>query len=136
MAASTAPGAAVQARAPRPPRLSFSPWWTRSACCRCCGSTASAMRVRCPPKLPLVPAGDTGELGRVLIDTFGKGWAKADVDLLASVCAPNAVFVETPFSEPIRGAEAIRRWWLDVPYSHSEITFASGEIFAAGPWFS
>ena len=46
------------------------------------------------------------------------------------------MFVETPFSEPLRGAEAIRRWWLDVPYSQSEITFSSGEIYAAGPWFS
>jgi ketosteroid isomerase-like protein len=53
-----------------------------------------------------------------------------------SVFAPGAVFLETPFSEPVRGTDAIRRWWLDVPYSQSEITFASGEIYAAGPWFS
>lgn len=53
-----------------------------------------------------------------------------------SVYAPDAVFVETPFSEALRGTEAIRRYWLDVPYSQSEITFASGEIYAVGPWFS
>ena len=40
------------------------------------------------------------------------------------------------FADPIRGAEAIRRWWLDVPFSQSEIRFTSGEIYAAGPWFS
>jgi ketosteroid isomerase-like protein len=32
--------------------------------------------------------------------------------------------------------EAIRRYWLEVPYNQSEITFTSGEIYAAGPWFS
>ena len=79
---------------------------------------------------------DTRELGRSLIDTFGKGWSKPDVDLLMGVFATEGVFVETPFSDPIRGKEAVRRWWLDVPYSQSEITFSSGEIFSAGPWFS
>ncbi|MGH7499663.1 MAG: nuclear transport factor 2 family protein [Gemmatimonadales bacterium] len=79
---------------------------------------------------------DTRALGRGLIDTFGKGWARLDVDLLMSVYAPEAVLVETPFSEAQRGTEAIRRYWLDVPYSQSEISFSSGEIYAAGPWFS
>jgi ketosteroid isomerase-like protein len=79
---------------------------------------------------------ETRGLGRGLIDTFGKGWARPDVDLLMSVYAPEAVFVETPFSEALRGTQAIRRYWLEVPYSQSEITFTSGEIYAAGPWFS
>ena len=77
-------------------------------------------------------APDTRGLGRSLIDTFGKGWAKPNVDLLASVFAPDAVFIETPFSTPLRGVDAIRRWWLDVPFSQSEISFASGEILALG----
>ena len=71
-----------------------------------------------------------------MIDTFGTGWARGNVDQIMSVFAPEAVFVETPFSEPLKGTQAIRRWWLDVPYSQSEITFSSGEIYAAGPWFS
>jgi ketosteroid isomerase-like protein len=79
---------------------------------------------------------DTREQGRTIIDTFGKGWSKPDIDLLMSIFAPDAVFVETPFSASTRGSEAIRRWWLDVPFSQSEITFSSGEIYAAGPWFS
>jgi ketosteroid isomerase-like protein len=78
----------------------------------------------------------TAELGRSLIDTFGRGWSRPDIDLLTSVFTPDAVFLETPFSEPIRGANGVRRWWLDVPYSQSEITFTSGEIYTAGPWFS
>lgn len=81
-------------------------------------------------------APDTRALGRSLIDRFGAGWSRPSIDELMTVFTTDAVFVETPFSEPIRGAEAIRRWWLDVPYSQSEITFTSGEIYVAGPWFS
>jgi ketosteroid isomerase-like protein len=78
----------------------------------------------------------TRALGRTLVDTFGAGWNRGDVELLMSVFAPEAVFVETPFSSPINGLEAIRSYWRDVPYHQSEIKFTSGEIFAAGPWFS
>ncbi|MFL5402311.1 MAG: nuclear transport factor 2 family protein [Gemmatimonadales bacterium] len=81
-------------------------------------------------------SGDTRALGRSLIDAFGSGWAKSNVDLLMSVYSPDAVFIETPFSPPIKGLDAVRAYWLDVPYHQSEITFTSGEIFAAGPWFS
>ena len=79
---------------------------------------------------------DIRALGRALIDTFGKGWAKGNVELLMSVFTDDAVFIETPFSEPLRGAEAIRGYWLETPYNQSEATFTSGEIYAAGPWFS
>ncbi len=79
---------------------------------------------------------DTRALGRTLIDTFGEGWSRGRVDLLLSVYAPEAVFIETPFSEPLHGTEAIGRYWRDVPYHQSEISFSSGEIYAAGPWFA
>jgi ketosteroid isomerase-like protein len=75
-------------------------------------------------------------LGRSLIDTFGNAWAKGNIDLLTSVFASEAVFLETPFSSALRGIEAVRRYWTEVPYNQSEITFSSGEIYAAGPWFS
>jgi ketosteroid isomerase-like protein len=79
---------------------------------------------------------ETHALGRSLIDTFGNGWSKGNVELLMSVYAPDAVFVETPFSPPTRGIDEIRRYWSEVPYNHSEVSFSSGEIYAAGPWFS
>jgi ketosteroid isomerase-like protein len=79
---------------------------------------------------------DTRELGRSLIDTFGEGWSRGNVDRLMSVFRDDVVFIETPFSDPLIGAEAVRRYWLEVPLHQSDITFTSGEIFAAGPWFS
>jgi hypothetical protein len=88
------------------------------------------------PSLPVPDPPGIRALGRSLIDTFGQGWSRPNVDQLMSVYASDAVFVETPFAEPLRGLEAIRRYWLDVPLHQSEIAFSSGEIYGAGPWFS
>jgi hypothetical protein len=55
---------------------------------------------------------------------------------MMSVYAPEAVFVETPFSAPLTGADAIRGYWAEMPYNQSEVTFSAGEIYGAGPWFS
>ncbi len=75
-------------------------------------------------------------LGRELMDTLARGWSRAKVDEIMSVFGEEAVFLETPFSSPLVGTAAIRRWWADVPYHQSEITVSTGEIFAVGPWFS
>jgi ketosteroid isomerase-like protein len=53
-----------------------------------------------------------------------------------AVFSPDAVFVETPFSPPLKGLEAMRGFWRDIAYHQSDITFTAGEIYAAGPWFS
>ena len=78
----------------------------------------------------------TRALGRGLIDEFGEGWARGKPEVMMAVFSENPVFIETPFSEPLKGVEAVRGYWADVPMHQSEITFSSGEIFAAGPWFS
>jgi ketosteroid isomerase-like protein len=46
---------------------------------------------------------------RELIDTFGEGWEKGDLERICSVFTPDAVF---------------------------ETSFRSGEIFEVGPWFA
>ena len=79
---------------------------------------------------------DTRELGRTLVDTFGRAWSKGDVPLMMSVFSEDAVFLDAPFSAERRGLEAIRLYWRDIPVHQSEVVFTSGEIFAAGPWFS
>jgi ketosteroid isomerase-like protein len=73
---------------------------------------------------------------RELVDTFSTGWSKAQVDTIGSVFSADAIFIETPFAEPLRGSEAIRKYWSDVPYHQAEITVSTGEIYAAGPWFA
>lgn len=76
------------------------------------------------------------EKARELADTFARGWSKSQIDVILSVFNTDAVFFETPFSEPATGSDAIRRYWSDVPYHQSEITVSTGEIYVAGPWFS
>ena len=89
---------------------------------------------------PVTPAAsaaaDTAGLGRTLVDTFGKGWAKGDVPLLMSVFGDDAVFIETPFAQPRAGRDAILNYWRDVPVHQAEVTFTSGEVFSVGQWFS
>jgi ketosteroid isomerase-like protein len=82
------------------------------------------------------PTSITREQARDLVDTFARGWSKAQVDTLLSAFAPDAIFIETPFADPLQGNEAIRKYWSDVPYHQAEITVATGEIYSAGPWFA
>jgi ketosteroid isomerase-like protein len=77
----------------------------------------------------------TRALGRTLMDEF-RGWSKGKVDVLVGVFTLDAVFIETPFSEPLRGIDAVKGYWAEVPLNQSEVTFTAGEIYAAGPWFS
>ena len=79
---------------------------------------------------------NTRELGRKLVTEFETGWSKGDVNRIVALFGEDAVFLETPFSEPIRGTLAIRKYWSDVPVNQAEIKVITGEIFAAGPWFS
>ena len=73
---------------------------------------------------------------RQLLEAFGRGWQGGDVDAIVAVFSPDAVFLETPFSERSVGSDAIRAYWKDVPTNQAEVTFKSGEIYAAGPWFA
>jgi len=85
-----------------------------------------------PPSPPPI----TRELARELVDTFAQGWSKARVDPIISVFTASATFVETPFAEPLRGTDAIRKYWSDVPFHQAEISVTTGEIYSAGPWFA
>lgn len=73
---------------------------------------------------------------RELVDTLGRGWEKGDVEAICSVFCDDAVFIETPFSPPDSGIAAIRAYWRDIPRTQAEVSFKSGEIYVAGPWFA
>lgn len=73
---------------------------------------------------------------RQLLETFGRGWEQGDVDQIVSVFAPDAVFLEAPFSDRCVGSDAIRAYWRDVPTNQAEVTFKRGEVYVAGPWFA
>jgi ketosteroid isomerase-like protein len=73
---------------------------------------------------------------RTLLDAFGRGWERGDVAAILGVFAPDAAFLATPFGDRAVGIDAIRDYWKDVPVNQADVTFKSGEIFAAGPWFA
>jgi ketosteroid isomerase-like protein len=73
---------------------------------------------------------------REILEQFGKGWERGDVDAIAAVFAPDAVFLGSPFGERTAGIDAIRAYWKDVPLNQAEVTFKAGEIHTAGPWFA
>lgn len=79
---------------------------------------------------------DTSALGRILIDTLARGWERTHPETILSVFSDDAVFHESPFGEPLRGHEAIRKYWADTPYHQADVKVATGEIFVVGPWFS
>ncbi|MEZ4455411.1 MAG: nuclear transport factor 2 family protein [Gemmatimonadales bacterium] len=79
---------------------------------------------------------DRRAVARRLVDAFINAWSRADVAALVGGFSENAVFYETPFSDPMIGTDAIRRYWADVPYHQSEIKATSGEVYLAGPWFA
>jgi ketosteroid isomerase-like protein len=71
-----------------------------------------------------------------LIERFGKGWEQGSADDIAAIFCDDAVFVPSPFDEPLHGKAAIAEYWKDVPREQAEISFRFGEIYAAGPWFA
>jgi len=71
-----------------------------------------------------------------LIAKFGQAWQQGKPELMAEVFTDDAVFIPGPFEAPVRGREAIRVYWRDVPLEQAEIAFRHGEIFVAGPWFA
>ncbi len=84
----------------------------------------------------MTATGDFKSVAQLLVDALAKGWSKGRVEVLAAAFHENATLLETPFSTPVVGLAAIRKWAADIPYHQSEANFAVGEILTAGPWFS
>lgn len=71
-----------------------------------------------------------------LIERFGKAWEAGDKDAILAVFTDDPAFVPDPMDQPLRGRDALAEYWRDIPRAQAEISFRSGEIFVAGPWFS
>ena len=83
-------------------------------------------------------AGDMSkkQLYEELIEAIASGWEKGDEKKIADAFTEAGIFYPAPFDGPLRGRDAIRGYWKDVPREQAEISFKSGEIFIAGPWFA
>ena len=47
------------------------------------------------------------------LDTYERAWETGDADAVAALFDPGATYAPTPFGEPLRGRDAIRRYWLE-----------------------
>jgi hypothetical protein len=47
------------------------------------------------------------------LDRYGSAWTNGDPDAVIQLFASEAAYYETPFGQPMVGAEAIRRYWTD-----------------------
>lgn len=57
------------------------------------------------------------------LDTMGRAWEAGDPDRAAELFTDDAVYYETPFSEPLRGREAIRAYWAEVPSVQENVSY-------------
>lgn len=56
-------------------------------------------------------------------DGLGQAWMKRSPDMAINLCAKNVVYYENPFQKPVRGLDAVRKIWEEVPKSQKDIKF-------------
>jgi ketosteroid isomerase-like protein len=80
----------------------------------------------------------TGDRTRydTMMSRFAEGWQREDGDSIVELFSEDGAFIPGPFEPPLKGREAIRGYWQDLPREQAEVAFRYGEIFVAGPWFA
>ncbi len=56
------------------------------------------------------------------IHALGRAWETRDADLAAQQFTEDATYQENPFDDPLRGRDAIRRYWADLPRQQDDIS--------------
>ncbi len=57
------------------------------------------------------------------LKNLGKAWVEKDMDLIASICAKNVKYYETPFGKPYTSPAAVKKLWQEVPDNQKNIKF-------------
>jgi hypothetical protein len=65
----------------------------------------------------------TREGFRAWLEAYGRAWEGRDPGAAAGLFAEEATYQETPFDAPLRGRDAIRGYWAEVPRSQEAIRF-------------
>lgn len=60
---------------------------------------------------------------------YGRVWETMDPDAAVQLFTEDATYRETPFDEVMRGREAIRAYWSEIPDYHRDVSFGS-EVLA------
>lgn len=76
------------------------------------------------------------------LDDYKKAWETRDPAAVRELFASQAVYVERPYQEPMRGVEAIAAYWAHIPrtqddvHVHLEPLAFSGDLGIAHWWAS
>ena len=63
------------------------------------------------------------------LDTYEQAWESGDADAVTALFAPDATYHPTPFATPLRGREAIHRYWQETTTGQTSATVdASAEL--------
>jgi SnoaL-like domain len=68
------------------------------------------------------------------LQRFARAWEARDPDAAAALFSEHGSYRETPFDEPLRGAEAIRTYWSNLPPARSDIRFAYEMLAVTDQW--
>ena len=61
---------------------------------------------------------------------YGKAWENLDSDGIVRIFAEDATYQETPFKEPYKGHEEIKRYWENtVKAKEKDVQFTLGSVF-------
>jgi hypothetical protein len=74
---------------------------------------------------------DQSDLERWLA-AYGAAWEKRDPDAAARLFTAEATYQETPYDEPMRGRDAIHKYWSGVTADQADITFTFDVLGMAG----
>ena len=65
------------------------------------------------------------------LDAYGRAWETKDGDGAVALFSQDCEYIETPFSEPMLGLDAVRAYW-DITASQQDIRFEHEVLAAEG----
>ena len=71
---------------------------------------------------------------RTWLERFGRAWERRDLEQLAALFSEDGSYRETPFDEPLVGADAIRIYWSCLPNARQDISFGYEVLTVTQPW--
>lgn len=57
------------------------------------------------------------------LDEYGRAWETRDPEAVVPLFSDDALYEETPLAEPMRGKDAIREYWSNVPRAQANVKF-------------
>ena len=64
------------------------------------------------------------------LDEYGRAWINGDPEQVVALFTDTAVYRETPFAEPMRGRQQIRRYWQEGAAGAQENVTFSAQVWA------